>query len=71
MGAFGAIARFVYDFVFGDDWSVAVVIMLGLVATALLVSSGIPAWWLVPLLAIAMTGASLRRRRLGVAVRSR
>jgi hypothetical protein len=67
MGAIGsavlAVARFIYDFIFGDDWRVAVVIVLGLVVTAWLVSSGLPAWWLVPLLAIGMTGVSLQRSR--------
>jgi len=61
MSVIGAVARFVYDFIFGDDWSVAVVILLGLAATAWLIANGIAAWWLVPLLAIAMTGLSLRR----------
>jgi hypothetical protein len=59
----GAGARFVYGFIFGDDWSVAVVILLGLVITAWLISNGIAAWWLVPSLAIAMTGVSLLRAR--------
>ena len=58
-----ATARFVYDFIFGDDWSVALAILLGLIATGWLISNAIPAWWLVPLLAIAMTGISLRRAR--------
>jgi len=50
-----AVARFIYDFIFGDDWRVAVVIVLGLFITAWLVSNGLPAWWLVPILAIVMT----------------
>lgn len=58
-----AVARFIYDFIFGDDWRVAVVIVLGLLATAWLVANRIPAWWLVPLFAVAMTGVSLRRSR--------
>jgi Zn-dependent protease with chaperone function len=67
MGAIGstalAVVRFVYSFIFGDDWTVAAVIVLGLFATAWLVANRIPAWWLVPLLAIAMTGVSLLRSR--------
>ena len=55
------VARFFYRFIFGDDWRVAVAVLLGLVATALLVAVQIPAWWLVPLVAIAMTWISLQR----------
>jgi len=64
-----AVARFIYDFIVGDDWRVAVVIVLGLLATAWLVANEIPAWWLVPLLAIAVTGVSLRRSRQRVSGR--
>ena len=64
MGAAAGVARFVYDFIFGDDWSVALVVVIGLAATAWLASNAISAWWLVPLLAIAMTGVSLHRTRL-------
>jgi len=56
-------ARFLYGFVVGDDWSVAAVMLLALLTTALLVANGVTAWWLVPALAVAMTGISLRRRR--------
>jgi uncharacterized membrane protein YfcA len=59
-GAVG-IARFLYFFVVGDDWTVAVALLLALAATGVLVAQRIPAWWLVPLVAIVMTGVSLRR----------
>ena len=52
---------FVYRFVVGDDWVVALVMLLALMVTAALVAMGIDAWWLVPLLAVVMTGISLRR----------
>jgi hypothetical protein len=55
------VARFLYRFIFGDDWRVAVAVLLGLVATTLLVADQIPAWWLVPLVAVAMTWSSLQR----------
>jgi hypothetical protein len=55
------VARFIYGFIVGDDWIVAVVMLVALAATGLLVGRGISAWWLVPLLAIVMTGISLRR----------
>jgi hypothetical protein len=59
-GLVGA-ARFLYFFVVGDDWTVAVAILIALAATALLAAQRIPAWWLVPTVAIAMTAVSLRR----------
>jgi hypothetical protein len=57
-----AVGRFFYGFVVGDDWSVALVMVLALAITGLLVSIGIDAWWLVPPLAVVMTGVALWRR---------
>jgi hypothetical protein len=57
------VGRFIYGFVFGDDWTVAVIMLLGLVASGLLVANGINAWWLIPALAVATTVVSLERRR--------
>jgi len=53
------VGRFFYTFVVGDDWTVAAVMVLGLVATAALVANRINAWWLVPPLAVVMTAAAL------------
>ena len=43
--AFGA---FWYDFVVGDDWRVAVVVLAALAATFGLSKTSIAAWWLMP-----------------------
>ena len=56
-----ALAAFCYDFVVGDDWRVAMGVALGLAATAGLVHAGINAWWLLPAVAAALLGLSLRR----------
>ena len=56
------VGRFAYRFVVGDDWLVALVMLLALVITAAMVAVGINAWWLVPLLAMLMTGVSLWRK---------
>ena len=57
-----AIWAFWYDFVVGDDWRVAVVVVAALALTALLVrAAGVNAWWLVPVCAFAALGWSLRR----------
>ena len=42
---FGA---FWYDFVIGDDWRVAVVVVVALAATFGLSKTSIAAWWLMP-----------------------
>ena len=52
---------FWYHFIIGDDWTVAAAVFAGLVLTALLNSAQVTAWWLVPLIVIAMLGLSLRR----------
>jgi hypothetical protein len=57
------VALFFYRFVVGDDPIVAVVMLLALGITAALVWRNVNAWWLVPPVAVAMTGVSLWRRR--------
>jgi uncharacterized membrane protein YfcA len=59
-GVVGAV-RFLYRFVVGDDWTVALAMVIALAATGVLVADHISAWWLVPFVAIFMTGLSLRR----------
>jgi len=57
--SFGA---FWYDFVIGDDWHVAVIVVAGLIVTALLAHvAGIPAWWVLPLCVFGALGWSLHR----------
>ena len=41
--------RFCYDFVVGDDWAVALVVVLGVGVSALLAHHGAAAWWCMPL----------------------
>jgi hypothetical protein len=61
MGRARAFLAFLYDFVIGDDWLVAVGVVAGLAATYLLSRDGISAWWLVPLLLVILLPVSLRR----------
>jgi hypothetical protein len=44
----GSFLRFWYDFIVGDDWTVAAGVVVALSATALLAHVGLPAWWLLP-----------------------
>jgi hypothetical protein len=55
-----AFAAFWIDFIVGDDWRIAVAVVVGLAVTAVLVWTGIPAWWVLPVgiagyLAVSMT----------------
>jgi len=43
-----ALGAFWYDFVVGDDWVVAVVVVAALAGTYLLSHAGVTAWWLLP-----------------------
>ena len=53
---------FIWEFVVGDDWRVAVIVVAALALTALLVhAAGVNAWWLLPLCVFAALGWSLRR----------
>jgi hypothetical protein len=61
LGRLQGFGRFWYGFVVGDDWTVAVTVAATLVVTWLLHTAGVSAWWLPPLAAVAVVGASLRR----------
>jgi uncharacterized membrane protein len=59
---FGA---FWYDFVIGDDWRVAVVVVVALAATFGLSKTSVAAWWLMPVavaLILPITVWQARRR---------
>jgi hypothetical protein len=58
LAAFG---RFWWEFVIGDDWLVAVLVAVGIGATAALAAAGVTAWWLLPLAALLVLWLSLRR----------
>jgi hypothetical protein len=52
---------FWYDFVVGDDWSMAVGVVLALALTALLAHHHLPAWWVLPIAVVALLALSLAR----------
>ncbi len=43
-----ALLRFLWDFVIGDDWRVALGVAVALSLTAVLADNGVNAWWLPP-----------------------
>ena len=57
---FGA---FWYDFVVGDDWRVAVGVVVTLGLTFLLAHQGVAMWWFVPLAVIGMMTMPLVRSK--------
>jgi hypothetical protein len=63
--------RFWSDFLVGDDWTIALGVVLAVAVTALLAGAGIAAWWLPPIAVVALLGRSLlsdtRTRSRGVA----
>ena len=61
MNRLRAFGSFWYDFVVGDEWSVAVGVIVAFAAAAGLVQLGIDAWWLVPAAAAGLLVASVLR----------
>jgi hypothetical protein len=43
-----AFGRFWYDFIVGDDWRVAVAVVLALAITSGVARTAVPAWWVLP-----------------------
>jgi hypothetical protein len=52
---------FWYDFIVGDDWTIAAAVVAALIVTGLLAHQHAAAWWLLPLAVIVFLGASLWR----------
>jgi len=66
MARLKSIWDFWYDFVVGDDWQIAVIVVAALAVTALLVhQAGVNAWWLIPAAVFAALVWSLRRATSG------
>jgi hypothetical protein len=56
-----AFLRAVWEFVVGDDWLLAVGVVLALGLTALAATAGLAAWWVAPILIPLFLFASIRR----------
>jgi hypothetical protein len=66
-GRLVALARFLYDFVIGDDWRLAAGVVVGLALTALVAhESTASAWWVLPVVVATMLLVSV-----GLAARGR
>jgi hypothetical protein len=51
--------EFLWDFVVGDDWRIAVGVAVALVLTLVLSNNGVDAWWLLPLVVAVMLSVSV------------
>ncbi|MGZ4165644.1 MAG: hypothetical protein ACXVRW_14870 [Solirubrobacteraceae bacterium] len=56
-----AFVVFLYDFVVGDDWRVAVGVAVALGVTAVAAGAGLTAWWIMPVATVGLLAASLWR----------
>jgi hypothetical protein len=58
-----AIGAFWYDFIVGDDWRVAVSVIVALAVTYGVSKTSIPAWWVLPAAVALVLPWSLWRAR--------
>jgi len=68
--AFGA---FWYDFIVGDDWRVAVAVVVALAVTYGVSTTAVPAWWVLPVTVAILLPLSLwrvARPRRAISLRS-
>ena len=64
MGFVVSFVNFWYDFIVGDDWTVAVGVVAALIIGAALVRASVPAFWWMPLVvALILTFSLVRATR--------
>ena len=55
--------RFWYDFIVGDDWTVAATVVVAVAVTYVLAHHGAVAWWVLPATVVASLAQSVLRAR--------
>jgi hypothetical protein len=61
-----ALVGFLWEFVVGDDWVIAIGVVLALGLTALVASTSWAAWWILPLaVGVLLAGSLWRATRPG------
>ena len=66
MSRLHGLARFIWDFVIGDDWRIAAGVTLALGITAAVAGTSWSAWWILPLaVAVLLAGSVWRGVRPG------
>ena len=61
MNRLTALGRFAWDFVVGDDWRIALAVIIALAVTAVVSGAGASAWWILPVATVGVLGLSVRR----------
>ncbi|HTA33650.1 MAG TPA: hypothetical protein VK721_09520 [Solirubrobacteraceae bacterium] len=61
MSAARRVALGAWEFVVGDDWRAAIGVAVALGLTALVATTDVAAWWIMPLAVLAILALSLRR----------
>jgi hypothetical protein len=56
-----SLLRFLWEFVVGDDWRIAVGVVIVLGITAALSGAGVAAWWLLPVAVAGLLAFSVLR----------
>jgi hypothetical protein len=51
----------IWEFVVGDDWRLALGVVLALGVTALVAGAGVTAWWITPVVIATLLGLSVWR----------
>ena len=51
--------RFLWDFVIGDDWRIALAVAATLLLTLVLANNGATVWWLLPVVVLVMLSVSV------------
>ncbi len=61
MTRFVSVLRGIWDFVVGDDWRLALGVVLALALTAAVAGTGAAAWWIMPAAVLVLLAFSLGR----------
>ncbi len=61
MNALGRLLLGIWDFVVGDDWLTAVGVIAALGVTALVAGAHAVAWWITPVVVLALLTLGVRR----------
>lgn len=61
MNRLRAFALFLWEFVVGDDWRIALGVAVALGVTAAVARAGATAWWILPVATVALLTVSLWR----------
>jgi hypothetical protein len=59
IGRLEAFLRFLWDFVVGDDWRIALGVVVAIAITALVSDTSLSAWWVLPVAVAGLLGGSV------------